>query len=80
LLLPGTSLGMSCGPIAGQVRNALRRARGGVTLNSGPSYLRANLLGLPLPSSAFDTVLDRGCFHYLTPATGRAIRQRLAAC
>jgi SAM-dependent methyltransferase len=37
-------------------------------LNPGPRYLRANLLRLPLQSSAFDTVLDRGCFHYLQPA------------
>ena len=37
------------------------------TLNPGPHYLRANLLSLPLQSSAFDAVLDRGCFHYLEP-------------
>jgi SAM-dependent methyltransferase len=36
-------------------------------LNPGPEYLRANLLRLPLQSSAFDAVLDRGCFHYLEP-------------
>jgi SAM-dependent methyltransferase len=34
-------------------------------LNPGPGYLRADLLRLPLQSSAFDAVLDRGCFHYL---------------
>jgi SAM-dependent methyltransferase len=34
-------------------------------LNQGPRFLRANLLRLPLQSSAFDAVLDRGCFHYL---------------
>lgn len=38
------------------------------SLNPGPNYLRANLLRLPLQSSAFDAVLDRGCFHYLEPA------------
>jgi SAM-dependent methyltransferase len=34
-------------------------------LNPGPGYLRANLLRLPLESSVFDAVLDRGCFHDL---------------
>ena len=37
----------------------------------GPSYLQADLLWLPLRSSAFDLCLDRGCFHYL-PARDRA--------
>ena len=38
--------------------------------NHGPGYLRADLLRLPLRSSAFDACLDRGCFHYL-PARHR---------
>lgn len=33
--------------------------------NTGPSYLRANLLQTPLQSSTIDACLDRGCFHYL---------------
>ena len=35
--------------------------------NRGPSYLQADLLCLPLRSSAFDASVDRGCFHYLDP-------------
>jgi SAM-dependent methyltransferase len=38
--------------------------------NHGPGYLQAELLWLPLRSSAFDACLDRGCFHYL-PARHR---------
>jgi SAM-dependent methyltransferase len=38
--------------------------------NHGPGYLQADLLRLPLRSSAFDACLDRGCFHYL-PARHR---------
>ena len=38
--------------------------------NHGPGYLHADLLRLPLRSSAFDACLDRGCFHYL-PARHR---------
>jgi SAM-dependent methyltransferase len=33
--------------------------------HQGPSYLRGDLLRLPLRSSVFDACLDRGCFHYL---------------
>ncbi|MGH9170298.1 MAG: class I SAM-dependent methyltransferase [Acidimicrobiales bacterium] len=36
-------------------------------VNPGPSYLRADLLCLPLRSSSFEAALDRGCFHYLAP-------------
>jgi SAM-dependent methyltransferase len=39
--------------------------------HQGPSYLRGDLLRLPLRSSVFDACLDRGCFHYL-PASYRA--------
>jgi SAM-dependent methyltransferase len=32
------------------------------------SFVRANVLSLPFPSGIFDLALDRGCFHYLSPA------------
>jgi SAM-dependent methyltransferase len=50
------SVGVDLSPVA-----VARAAR----LNPGPQYLRANLLSLPFQPSAFDAVLDRGCFHYL---------------
>ena len=55
-------VGVDLSPVA--VTTAARR-------NPGPGYLQANLLNLPLRSDAFDAAVDRGCFHYLTPA-GRA--------
>lgn len=33
--------------------------------NSGPAYLRADLLRTPLQPAALDACLDRGCFQYL---------------
>jgi len=31
-------------------------------------FVQADVLSLPFPSGAFRLVLDRGCFHYLSPA------------
>lgn len=31
-------------------------------------FVLANALALPFPSRTFDLVLDRGCFHYLSPS------------
>jgi hypothetical protein len=49
-------IGVDLSPVA--LAGATRR-------NHGPGYLQADLLRLPLRSSAFDACLDRGCFHYL---------------
>lgn len=46
------------------------------------TYVQADVLCLPLATASFDIVLDRGCFHYLSPAdragyvaeTGRVLR------
>ena len=48
--------GVDLSPVA--VAAAARR-------HPGPSFVQADLLRLPLPSSSFDAGLDRGCFHYL---------------
>lgn len=44
---------------------ALQRAE---NAHYGPQFARADVLRLPFSSSAFDLALDRGCFHYQTPA------------
>lgn len=47
---------------------ALARAH---ELHPEVSFVRADVLRLPLPDAAVDLLLDRGCFHYLD-APGRA--------
>ena len=32
------------------------------------SFVRADVLALPFAAGVFDVALDRGCFHYLSPA------------
>jgi SAM-dependent methyltransferase len=44
---------------------ALGRAR---QAHGGVSFTRADALALPFPAGVFDVALDRGCFHYLSPA------------
>ena len=53
---PGGAPRVDLSPVA--VAAAARR-------HPGPSFVQADLLRLPLPSSSFDAGLDRGCFHYL---------------
>jgi len=44
---------------------ALGRAR---QAHGGVFFVRADVLALPFPAGVFDVALDRGCFHYLSPA------------
>jgi SAM-dependent methyltransferase len=44
---------------------ALGRAR---QAHGGVSFVCADVLALPFPAKVFDVALDRGCFHYLSPA------------
>lgn len=44
---------------------ALSRAR---PAHGGVLFVLADVLALPFPAGVFDVALDRGCFHYLSPA------------
>jgi SAM-dependent methyltransferase len=46
-------------------RAALNRAK---HEHAGVPFVQADVLSLPFPSAVFDLVVDRGCFHYLSPA------------
>lgn len=36
--------------------------------HDGVSFVRGDVLALPFAAGVFDVALDRGCFHYLSPA------------
>jgi SAM-dependent methyltransferase len=77
---PGTAVDIGCGLgteiayLAAQGWNAvgvdLSRAALVRAKREHPdvSFAQADVLSLPLPSRAFHLALDRGCFHYLSPA------------
>jgi SAM-dependent methyltransferase len=45
--------------------------------HSEPAFLRADLRRLPFARHSFDAALDRGCFHYLSPADRPRYAQEL---
>ena len=76
----GTALDIGCGlgteiaHLAGRGWKAVGVDWSGVALgrarqvHGGVSFVRADVLALPFPAGVFDVALDRGCFHYLSPA------------